>query len=30
MRDVKMMRAHKLALGGSLDNAVVVDDHGCC
>jgi len=28
MRDVEMMRAHKLALGGSLDNAVVVDDHG--
>lgn len=28
MRDVEMMRNHNLALGGSLDNAVVVDDQG--
>ena len=27
MRDVEFMHAHNLALGGSLDNAVVLDDH---
>lgn len=28
LRDVEMMQANGLALGGSLDNAVVVDDNG--
>lgn len=28
LKDVEMMQANGLALGGSLDNAVVVDDHG--
>lgn len=28
LRDVEMMRQHGLGLGGSLDNAVVLDDHG--
>lgn len=27
MRDVEYMHAHNLALGGSLENAVVMDDH---
>lgn len=27
MRDIERLREHKLALGGSLDNAVVVDDY---
>lgn len=27
MRDVEFMHSHNLALGGSLDNAVVLDDH---
>ncbi len=27
MRDIEMLRARELALGGSLDNAVVVDDY---
>ncbi len=27
MRDIEMLRSHKLALGGSLDNAIVVDDY---
>jgi len=27
MRDLEMLRANKLALGGSLDNAVVLDDY---
>lgn len=27
MRDVELLRSKNLALGGSLDNAVVVDDH---
>lgn len=27
MRDIEMLRNHNLALGGSLDNAVVVDDY---
>jgi len=27
MRDVELLRQHNLALGGSLDNAVVVDDY---
>ena len=27
MRDIEMLRSRKLALGGSLDNAVVVDDY---
>src|SRR5215212_8238187 len=27
MRDIEMLRARKLALGGSLDNAVVLDDY---
>ena len=27
MRDVEYMHSHNLALGGSLDNAVVLDDH---
>ena len=27
MRDIERLRAHNLALGGSLDNAVVVDDY---
>ncbi|MEA3412758.1 MAG: UDP-3-O-acyl-N-acetylglucosamine deacetylase [Pseudomonadota bacterium] len=27
MRDIEMLRDHNLALGGSLDNAVVVDDY---
>ena len=27
MRDVEYMHAHNLALGGSLENAVVLDDH---
>ena len=26
-RDVEMMRSHGLALGGSLDNAIVMDDY---
>lgn len=28
LKDVEAMRAHKLALGGSLENAVVLDDGG--
>ncbi len=28
MKDLEYLRANNLALGGSLDNAVVVDDHG--
>ncbi len=28
MRDLETMRAHNLALGGNLDNAIVLDDHG--
>ncbi len=28
LRDVEMMNANGLALGGSLDNAIVLDDHG--
>ncbi|HHB12061.1 MAG TPA: UDP-3-O-[3-hydroxymyristoyl] N-acetylglucosamine deacetylase, partial [Chromatiales bacterium] len=27
VRDIEMLRNHNLALGGSLDNAVVVDDY---
>lgn len=27
LRDIEMLRLHNLALGGSLDNAVVVDDY---
>jgi len=27
LRDIEMLRARKLALGGSLDNAIVVDDY---
>jgi UDP-3-O-[3-hydroxymyristoyl] N-acetylglucosamine deacetylase len=27
MRDIELLREHNLALGGSLDNAVVVDDY---
>lgn len=27
MRDLESMRAHNLALGGNLDNAIVLDDH---
>ena len=27
LRDIEMLRQHNLALGGSLDNAVVVDDY---
>ncbi len=27
MRDIEMLQANKLALGGSLDNAIVVDDY---
>ena len=27
MRDIEMLRARNLVLGGSLDNAVVVDDY---
>lgn len=27
MRDIEMLRSNKLALGGSLDNAIVVDDY---
>lgn len=27
MRDIEQLRAHNLALGGSLDNAVVLDDY---
>ncbi|WP_158879901.1 UDP-3-O-acyl-N-acetylglucosamine deacetylase [Rhodanobacter sp. L36] len=27
MRDIEMMREHNLALGGSMDNAVVLDDY---
>lgn len=27
MKDIEAMRAHNLALGGSLDNAIVVDDY---
>ena len=27
MRDVEFMHSHNLALGGSLENAVVLDDH---
>ena len=27
MRDVELLRSKNLVLGGSLDNAVVVDDH---
>ena len=26
MRDLEMMRAHNLALGGTLDNAIVLDE----
>ena len=29
MRDLEMMRARNLALGGNLDNAIVLDDVGC-
>ncbi|MFZ3193389.1 MAG: UDP-3-O-acyl-N-acetylglucosamine deacetylase, partial [Moraxellaceae bacterium] len=28
LRDIEYLRANNLALGGSLDNAIVVDDHG--
>ena len=28
MRDLEAMRAHNLALGGNLDNAIVLDDTG--
>jgi UDP-3-O-[3-hydroxymyristoyl] N-acetylglucosamine deacetylase len=28
MRDVEYMRARNLALGGTMENAVVIDDHG--
>ncbi len=28
LRDIEYMQANNLALGGSLDNAIVVDDHG--
>jgi UDP-3-O-[3-hydroxymyristoyl] N-acetylglucosamine deacetylase len=28
MRDLETMRAHNLALGGNLDNAIVLDDSG--
>ena len=28
LRDVEAMRAHGLALGGSLENAIVLDEHG--
>jgi len=28
MRDLEKMRAHNLALGGNLDNAIVLDDSG--
>ncbi|MET0292589.1 MAG: UDP-3-O-acyl-N-acetylglucosamine deacetylase [Steroidobacteraceae bacterium] len=28
MRDLETMRAHNLALGGNLDNAIVLDDQG--
>ena len=28
MRDLEMLRAHNLALGGTLDNAIVLDDVG--
>lgn len=28
MRDIEKLRKNNLALGGSLDNAIVVDDHG--
>jgi UDP-3-O-[3-hydroxymyristoyl] N-acetylglucosamine deacetylase len=28
MRDLEMLRAHNLALGGTLDNAIVLDDSG--
>ena len=28
MRDLETMRAHNLALGGNLDNAIVLDDEG--
>ncbi len=27
MRDLETMRAHNLALGGNLDNAIVLDDY---
>ena len=27
MRDIELLRSHDLALGGSMDNAVVVDDY---
>ena len=27
MRDIEMLREHNLALGGSMDNAVVLDDY---
>ena len=26
MRDIETLRAHNLALGGNLDNAIVLDD----
>ncbi len=28
LREVELMNSHGLALGGSLDNAIVLDDHG--
>lgn len=28
MRDIESLRKHNLALGGTLDNAIVLDDHG--
>lgn len=28
MRDIEYLRSRNLALGGSMDNAIVVDDHG--
>jgi UDP-3-O-[3-hydroxymyristoyl] N-acetylglucosamine deacetylase len=28
MRDIETLRAHNLALGGTLDNAIVLDDKG--
>ena len=27
MRDIEMLREHNLALGGSMDNAIVLDDY---
>jgi UDP-3-O-[3-hydroxymyristoyl] N-acetylglucosamine deacetylase len=27
MKDIEMLRSNNLALGGSMDNAIVVDDH---